>query len=74
MILWLTSYPKSGNTWVRAFLGNYLGVNLGNSFDNIIKIKSFPQKKYFENIVDEKVLKKKWFRNIQVFYCRSKKY
>ena len=23
-IVWLTSYPKSGNTWVRIFLGNYL--------------------------------------------------
>ncbi len=23
-ILWLASYPKSGNTWVRAFLGNLL--------------------------------------------------
>ncbi|MGI9342197.1 MAG: sulfotransferase domain-containing protein, partial [Gammaproteobacteria bacterium] len=23
-IVWLASYPKSGNTWIRAFLGNYL--------------------------------------------------
>lgn len=23
-VLWLASYPKSGNTWVRAFLANYL--------------------------------------------------
>lgn len=23
-ILWIASYPKSGNTWVRAFLNNYL--------------------------------------------------
>ena len=23
-IIWLASYPKSGNTWTRAFLGNYL--------------------------------------------------
>ena len=44
MIVWLTSYPKSGNTWVRAFLGNYLGTSLGNSIDNIGKIKSFPKK------------------------------
>jgi hypothetical protein len=26
-ILWLASYPKSGNTWVRAFLANYLADN-----------------------------------------------
>ena len=23
-IIWLASYPKSGNTWVRAFLANYI--------------------------------------------------
>ena len=23
-IIWIGSYPKSGNTWVRAFLGNYI--------------------------------------------------
>ena len=23
-IVWLASYPKSGNTWLRAFLANYL--------------------------------------------------
>ncbi|MSO93754.1 MAG: sulfotransferase domain-containing protein, partial [Rhodospirillales bacterium] len=23
-ILWLASYPKSGNTWLRAFLANYM--------------------------------------------------
>ncbi|MDW3117045.1 MAG: hypothetical protein R8G60_04095 [Roseovarius pacificus] len=23
-IVWLASYPKSGNTWTRAFLANYL--------------------------------------------------
>ncbi|MBS9718365.1 sulfotransferase domain-containing protein [Pseudohalocynthiibacter aestuariivivens] len=23
-IVWLASYPKSGNTWLRAFLGNYI--------------------------------------------------
>ena len=26
-ILWLASYPKSGNTWLRAFLANYLADN-----------------------------------------------
>ena len=23
-IVWLASYPRSGNTWIRAFLHNYL--------------------------------------------------
>jgi len=29
--IWLASYPKSGNTWVRAFLHNLLGVMGGGS-------------------------------------------
>jgi hypothetical protein len=28
-ILWLASFPKSGNTWVRALMANYLGANSG---------------------------------------------
>ena len=24
MIIWLASYPKSGNTWLRAFISSYL--------------------------------------------------
>ena len=27
MIIWLASYPKSGNTWVRLFLDNLLYMN-----------------------------------------------
>ena len=72
MILWLTSYPKSGNTWVRAFLGNYLGASLGNSIDNIGKIKSFPKKKQFENIVDERVLKKDGLEIFKYFIAAQK--
>ena len=25
-IVWLASYPKSGNTWTRIFLANYLDI------------------------------------------------
>ena len=48
-------------------LGNYLGASLGNSIDNIGKIKSFPKKKQFENIVDEKVLKGDGFEIFKYF-------
>ncbi|HMP08672.1 MAG TPA: sulfotransferase domain-containing protein, partial [Lacipirellulaceae bacterium] len=27
-IIWLASYPKSGNTWTRAFLHNFIGVDM----------------------------------------------
>ena len=29
MIIWIASYPKSGNTWVRAFLTSYYFTNDG---------------------------------------------
>ena len=43
MIIWIASYPKSGNTWVRSFLTSYMFKN-GKSFNfnDLDKIKSFP--------------------------------
>jgi hypothetical protein len=38
-LIWLASYPKSGNTWVRAFLTSYLAgrpVELGNLVGSLI--------------------------------------
>jgi hypothetical protein len=48
MIIWLTSYPKSGNTWVRFFilsllLGNKREINL----DHLKNIEQFPSKSQF---------------------------
>ena len=42
-IIWVASYPKSGNTWLRYFLGNYFFNNNNNNFEpEIIKnIKKF---------------------------------
>lgn len=48
MILWLSSYPKSGNTWARIFLTNYLFNETKDPFENIDKISSFPRKIYFD--------------------------
>ena len=56
MILWLASYPKSGNTWVRLLITHYFSKNK-DLFKNIEKIKSFPTKDQFNGIFDEKLLK-----------------
>ena len=41
-IIWIASYPKSGNTWLRYFLGNYYFNNKDNFEPEIIKnIKKF---------------------------------
>ena len=43
MIIWLASYPKSGNTWVRAFLSAYLDSTDGKfNFGLLDKIAEFP--------------------------------
>ena len=48
MIIWIASYPKSGNTWVRFFilsllLGNKREINL----DHLKNIEQFPSKSQF---------------------------
>ncbi len=52
MIIWLASYPKSGNTWVRALLSAYLYSEQGDFQFNLLKnIDAFPSKKYFESFM-----------------------
>ena len=47
MIIWLASYPKSGNTWVRSFLSAYYYSNDGKfDFKLLEKIKQFPSKDF----------------------------
>ena len=49
MIIWITSYPKSGNTWIRSLLGAYLYSDNGIfNFNLINKIDQFPGKQHFE--------------------------
>ena len=53
MIIWLASYPKSGNTWIRSFL-TCLIFSKNNDLDiNNIKIRAFPIKKDYENLVSD---------------------
>ncbi len=49
MIIWIASYPKSGNTWIRSLLSSYLYSDNGVfNFDLLEKIQQFPSKQYFE--------------------------
>ena len=48
MIFWIASYPKSGNTWLRALISSYFYSNNGLFNENLIKnIGQFPEKKHF---------------------------
>ncbi len=48
MIMWIASYPKSGNTWLRALLTSYFYSEDGIfDFKLLPKIYQFPAKKFF---------------------------
>ena len=64
MIIWLASYPKSGNTWVRAFLSSILYSEKGiNDFSTLHKIEQFPKKEHFEDLIEDLQNPKKIFEN-----------
>ena len=49
MIIWLASYPKSGNTWLRALLTSYYYSKNGEfNFNLLPKIYGFPARRYFK--------------------------
>ena len=51
MIIWLASYPKSGNTWVRSFLCHYLYANNDKfKFELLNNIKKFPDINVIKNL------------------------
>ena len=52
MIIWLASYPKSGNTWIRSFISSLL-FHKSKSFNLKIlsNIPQFPLRSHFHNLV-----------------------
>ena len=69
MIIWLASYPKSGNTWVRSFISALMYNEDGvNDFSNLKKIKQFPSRfdfqKFVNNIDNVEEIYKNWI-NVQ---------
>ena len=58
MIFWVASYPKSGNTWLRALLASYYYSKDGIFDQKLLKeIEQFPQKKNFSNFdYDKKIV------------------
>jgi hypothetical protein len=55
MIIWIPSYPKSGNTWIRAFLSTYLYSPDGTFKYNLInKIGEFPDHNILNKFMNSK--------------------
>ena len=55
MIFWIASYPKSGNTWLRALISTYFFSKDGTFNDNLLtNIDQFPTKQYFKKFDHDK--------------------
>lgn len=53
MIVWLASYPKSGNTWVRSFIAAYYYSKNGEfDFSLLSNIKQFPDEEFFDHKIN----------------------
>ena len=53
MIIWIASYPKSGNTWLRALLSSYYYSSNGEfDFTLLNNIDAFPSERYFKSYPD----------------------
>ncbi len=54
MIIWLASYPKSGNTWVRSFLTSLLyNKNNEANLKDLVNIQQYPLRSHFTNLVSK---------------------
>ena len=54
MIIWCASYPKSGNTWVRAIITSLIYSENGIfNFDMLKKVSLFPKRFYFKDFIDD---------------------
>ena len=53
MIIWLASYPKSGNTWLRSLIASYFYSQNGSfNFKLLDNIDQFPSPQFFKNYED----------------------
>ena len=54
MIIWIASYPKSGNTWLRSFLASVFYTEDANSnFKNLNNIKQYPLRSHFNGLIND---------------------
>ena len=65
MIIWIASYPKSGNTWIRSIVASLMYSDSGIFDFNILRqVKQFPSKEYFNGLTNDyeniHELKKHW--------------
>ena len=53
-IFWIASYPKSGNTWIRAIISSLIYSKDGKfKFDMLRKVSLFPKRFYFKEFTND---------------------
>ena len=68
MIIWLSSYPKSGNTWLRSLISSYYFTRDGNfEFEILKNIPQFPKKDFFKLIIELEINALKKVHNFCLF-------
>ena len=61
MIIWIASYPKSGNTWVRSFVTAYYFCENGIfDINKLNLIQDYPNKQFFKEAVKKGEIHKHW--------------
>jgi len=73
MIIWIASYPKSGNTFLRTFLASYYYSKKGKfDFDLLLKIHQFPNMKFSKTkSLCEEDASLKWILNQNEFFDKK---
>jgi len=73
MIIWIASYPKSGNTWIRSFLTAYYFCEDGIfDIDKLNYIQDYPNKQFFKNEVKEGEIHNHWEESQRVILAEKK--
>ena len=71
MIIWIPSYPKSGNTYLRSFLSSYYYSTKGKfDFSLLLNINQFPSLRYSDTKSYTHVdAAKNWTNNQKKIFC-----
>ena len=74
MIIWIPSYPKSGNTYLRSFLSSYYYSTKGKfDFSLLLNINQFPSLRYSDTKSYTHVdAAKNWINNQKKFFAKEK--
>ncbi len=74
MIIWIASYPKSGNTYLRSFIASYYFSKKGKfDFSLLMNILQFPSVKFTKkNIYSETEASQSWIYNQEQFFSGEK--